>query len=83
MSRFRVLQGAMEQRTSVVRDIVFTCVVLHNMIRTHQGGYQHQHVAALQKEHMLCVPNKELQESFDGGQISTRTSERLLQSHGT
>ena len=24
--------------TKVVRDIVLTCVVLHNMLRTHQGG---------------------------------------------
>ena len=37
-SRFRVLLGTMEQRPRVVTDIVFTCVVLHNMLRTHQGG---------------------------------------------
>ena len=38
VSRFRVLLGTMEQRPKVVRDIVFTCVLLHNKPRTHQGG---------------------------------------------
>ena len=28
----------MEQRPKVVRDIVLTCVVLHNMLRSHQGA---------------------------------------------
>ena len=37
VSWFRVLLGTMEQRQRVVKDIVFTCVVLHNMVRTHQG----------------------------------------------
>ena len=36
VSRFKVLLGTMEQRPKVVRDIDFTCVVLHNMLRTHQ-----------------------------------------------
>ena len=36
-SRFRVLLGIMEQRPKIVRDIDFTCVVLYNMLRTHQG----------------------------------------------
>ena len=27
----------MEQRPKIVRDIVLTCVVLHNMLRSHQG----------------------------------------------
>ena len=35
VSRFRVLLGTMEQRPRVVKDIVFTCVVLHNILRTH------------------------------------------------
>ena len=30
VSRFRVLQGTMEQKPMVVRDIVFTCVMWHN-----------------------------------------------------
>ena len=38
VSRFRILLGTMEQRPRVVRDIVLTCVVLHNMMRTHQDG---------------------------------------------
>ena len=38
MNWFGVLLGTMEQRPRVVRGIVFTCVVLHNMMRTHQGG---------------------------------------------
>ena len=35
--RFRVLLGTMEQRPNVVRGIVLTYVVLHNILRTHQG----------------------------------------------
>ena len=37
VKRFRVLLTTMEQRPKVVRDIVITCVVLHNMLRSHQG----------------------------------------------
>ena len=35
-SRFNVLLGTMQQTPKFVRDIVLTCVVLHNMLRTHQ-----------------------------------------------
>ena len=35
--RFKILLGTMRQRPKVVRDIVLTCAVLHNMLRTHQG----------------------------------------------
>ena len=38
VKRFRVLLTTMEQRPKVVTDIVLTCVVLHNMLRSHQGG---------------------------------------------
>ena len=38
VKRFRVLLTTMEQRPKVVRDIVLTCVVLHNMLKSHQGG---------------------------------------------
>ena len=38
VKRFRVLLTTMEQRPKVVSDIVLTCVVLHNMLRSHQGG---------------------------------------------
>ena len=38
VKRFRVLLTTMEQRPKVVRDIVLTCVVLHNMLRSHQGA---------------------------------------------
>ena len=37
VKRFRVLLTTMEQRPKVVRDIVLTCMVLHNMLRSHQG----------------------------------------------
>ena len=36
--RFRILLTTMEQRSWVVRDIVLTCVVLHNMLRSHVVG---------------------------------------------
>ena len=38
VGRFRVLLTTMEQRPKVVTDIVLTCMVLHNMLRRHQGG---------------------------------------------
>ena len=38
VKRFRVLLTTMEQRPKVVRDIVLTCVVLHNMLRSRQGA---------------------------------------------
>ena len=61
VSRFRVLLGTIGQR--IIRDIVFTCVVWHNMPRTHQGGADSaptavNDVAALQNEEALYVPNE-------------------------
>ena len=38
VKRFRVLLTTMEQNPKVVSDIVLTCVVLHNMLRSHQGA---------------------------------------------
>ena len=34
----RVLLGTMEHRPRVIRDILFTFVVLQNMLKIHQGG---------------------------------------------
>ena len=61
-NRFRVLLGTMEQRPKVISDIVLTCVVLHNMLRTHQGGADRaptpaNDVVALQNEQMVYVPD--------------------------
>ena len=47
----------------VVRDIVFTCVVLHNMMRTHQGRADRAPTPAndgvdLQNEQVVYVPNE-------------------------
>ena len=58
----RVLLGTMEQRPKVVRDIVLTCVVLHNMLRTQQKGADRAStptidIAALQNEQMEYVPD--------------------------
>ena len=62
VSRFRVLLGTMEQRLKVVRDIMFTCVVLHNMLRTDQGGNRAptpaNDVAALWNEQVVYVPDE-------------------------
>ena len=63
VSRFRVRLGTLEQRPKVVRDIVFMCVVLHNMLWTHQGRADRRvltpanDVAALQNEQVVYVPN--------------------------
>ena len=35
--RFRVLRRTIKQRPNVVRDIVSSCVVLHNKLKTHRG----------------------------------------------
>ena len=37
VGRFRVLLTTMEQRPKVVREIVLTCLVLHNILRRHHG----------------------------------------------
>ena len=81
VSWFRVLLGTMEQRPRVVRDIVFTCVVLHNMLRTHQGGAdraltQAIDVAAIQNEQVVYVPNESYRNPSREANI--RTTERLL-----
>ena len=50
-------------KARVVRDMVFTCVVLHNMLRTHQGRADRattpaNDVAVLQIEQVVYVPNE-------------------------
>ena len=67
--RFRVLLGTMEQRPMVVRDIVFTCVVLHNMLRTHQGGADTaptlgNDVVSQQNEQVVHVPHENYRNSL-------------------
>ena len=55
--RFRVLLGTMEQRPKDVRDIIFTCVLLHNMLRAPHGRGRAptpgNDVLALENEHVL------------------------------
>ena len=53
----------MEQRPRVVRDIDFTCVVLNNMLRTHQGRENREpfpanDVATQQIEQVVYVSNE-------------------------
>ena len=50
VNRFRVLLTTMEQRPKVVRDIVLTCVVLHNMLRSHHGVADKQPTPADDKQ---------------------------------
>ena len=62
VSRFRVLLGIMEQRPKVVKYIVFTRVVLHNMLRTHQvevdrASTPGNNVKAKRNEQVVYVPN--------------------------
>ena len=62
-NRFRVLLGTMEQRPKVVRDIVLTCVVLTNMLRTHQGGLDRapnpaDDIVAISNEAVVYMPDE-------------------------
>ena len=62
-SRFRVLPNKMEQRHKVVRDIILTCVVFDNMLRTHQGRVarepnQQDEVATIVNEPVVCGADK-------------------------
>ena len=63
VSQFRVLLDTMEQRPRVVRDIVFLCVVWHNMMRTHQDGADRaptpaNDATALQNDQVVYLPNE-------------------------
>ena len=84
-SRFRVLLGTMEQGLKVVRDIVLTCVMLYNMLRTHQGGLDRvptpaDDIVSIVKEQVVHVSGENLQELFEGGKASSTPTEGLLQS---
>ena len=66
--RFRVPLTTMEQRQKVVRDIVLTCVVLHNMLRSHQGAADHplQLTTGKQRHHEnLRNPSREAKHQQD------------------
>ena len=62
VSHFRVLLGTIEQQPRVVRNIVFRCVVLHIMMRTHQCGSDRAptpgNAVAAQQNEQVYVPNK-------------------------
>ena len=82
VSRFRILLSTMQQRPRIIRDIVFMCVMLHNMLRTHQGGADRaptpgNNVAAQQNEKAVYVPNEIYRNPL---REAKKTTERLLQS---
>ena len=62
VSRFLELLGTMEQWPRVVRDIVYTCVMLYNMMKTHQGAERapkpRNAGEGLQNNQAACVPNE-------------------------
>ena len=62
----------MEQRPKVVRDIVLTCVVLHNILRKHQEGQDRSlnladDIAGIANEATVYVPDKTPQQSLEEG----------------
>ena len=62
VSSARIVLGTMEQMPKVVGDIVFTYVVLHKMLSTHQGGADGaptpaNDLAALQNEQVMYGPD--------------------------
>ena len=48
----------MEQRPKVVRDIVLTCIVLHNILRKHQGRTNRAPTPA---DDITAIPNEEVE----------------------
>ena len=87
VSRFRVLLGTIEQRPKVARDIVLTCVVLHDMLRTHQGRVDRvlnpaADIADVQSKQSGVCARWQQQKSFEGSKTSVRPTDRLLQSSG-
>ena len=59
----RVLLGTMEKMPKVVREVALTCVVLHNMLRTHQQGQDTaptpaDDIAATANETLVNVPGE-------------------------
>ena len=82
VSHFGVLLSTMEQRPRV-KDIVFTCLVLH-MLRTHQGTADRAQapandVAAQQNKQGVYVPNENYR---NPSRIATHQREGLIQTHG-
>ena len=59
-SRFSVLLSTMEQRPKVVRAFVLISVVLHNVLRTHQGGLDRASIQAecIVNEPVVYVPDE-------------------------
>ena len=87
VNRSRVLLTTMEQSPKVVRDIVLTCVLLHNMLRSHQAGADRPPAPAddiqpPQADQGEQGPNENLRNPSRGAQTSMRPAERLLQSRG-
>ena len=66
VKQFRLLLTTMEQRPKVVRDIVLTCVVLHNMLRSHRGE---------QTDHPLQLTTYNHHRGTRGNRDIVRTSE--------
>ena len=61
VTRFRVLLTTMEQRPKVVRYIVLTCVVLHNIVRGHQGGADRPPTPAADiQDHRETIGNRDI-----------------------
>ena len=53
----------MEQRPKVVRDIFLICVLLHNILRTHQGGLEKapipvDDIVAIANEPVVYAPDE-------------------------
>ena len=78
--------GHQVQSPKVVRDIVFTFLVVHNMLRKHQGGANRaptigNDVAALQNEEVVHMPENNYGNPSREGKHQ-RPTKGLLQSHG-
>ena len=81
VKRFRVLLTTMEQRPKVVRDMVLTCVILHNMLRSHQGEQTDHPLQLTKYNHHRQTRGNRHNENFRNPSREAKHQQNLLKDY--